>query len=160
MKPAELLQEPWAFGPWCWRIDEVRLLPTPLASRGMQGLFPLDLALEATLSALCPTGYRTRWGMTLLQPFATAIAIGPKRIENRPWRRNIPPTGLWVGLHAGKALYDRAEELLEEWRDDPYARGPGIWPEAPPLEELPRGAMLGVMHVAEILRYPVAGSLL
>ncbi len=109
-------------------------------------------------------GEDVRSALTLLQPYASAIAVGPKRVENRPWRRTIPPGGLWVGLHAGKTFYDgqdESESLLDCWRiqdvafpDDPH------WPNAPCTAELPLGCMLGAMHVREILRYPEPGSLL
>lgn len=89
--------------------------------------------------------------LTLLQPFASAIAIGPKRIENRPWRRMLPRDGLWVGLHAGKAVWPegdegKAELIVNSWRE-------GRWPSAPPVADMPRGAMLGVMHIRECVTY-------
>lgn len=161
MTPAQLLADPWAFGPWCWIVGEVRLLPTPIPCRGMQGLWPnqgidprrafVDAGIPIPQSAL-----------TLQQPYATAIALGPKRVENRPWRRTIPPGGLWVGLHAGKGLYSRASLLVRCWtaREEVEHGEPfGLWPECPPLENMPRGAMLGAMHIRSIERYPDDGPL-
>lgn len=158
---ADLRADPWAFGPWCWIVDDVRLFDTPLPTRGMQGLWPISLARTVdALDALA--GDRQPWSaLTLLQPYATAIALGPKRVENRPWRRRIPRGGLWVGLHAGRGLYDGAAELVDEWREAPDALFPqcGIWPEAPDLAAMPRGALLGVMHVARIDRFPESAPL-
>jgi len=156
---SDLASDPWAFGPWCWCIDDVRLLREPIPARGMQGLWAISAApVVDAMDAL--VGDRQRWSaLTLLQPFASAIAVGPKRIENRPWRRRVPPGGMWVALHAGKGLYDRADLLVRAWRETSAAEGGplfGLWPEAPDLEAMPRGALLGMMHVARIVRYPEA----
>lgn len=136
MPPAELAQDPWAFGPWCFVIDDVRVLDAPIPARGMQGMWPLNEEHRTALSALCPMGTYVTTALTLLQPYASAIAYGPKRIENRPWRRTLPPQGLWVGLHAGVAWYSP----LPAWFTGDTAK-------------VPR-ALLGAMHFAECLRYP------
>jgi hypothetical protein len=151
--PAELLDDPWAFGEWCFILDEVRLLPTPIPCRGMQGWWPLSAALRLDLYKA--TGEQVNSALTLQQPYASAISHGPKRIENRPQRRRISPGGVWLGLHAGKALYDRAGVLLMEWRSGPDP----LWPDAPTLTDLPLGVLLGAMHVTECLRYPEASPL-
>lgn len=177
MTPADLLADPWAFGPWCWVVDDVRLLPEPMPCRGMQGLWPLDWSsgegespgMKRVHDALNRLGVRPperRWSaLTVLQPFASAIGIGPKRVENRPWRLRVPPGGMWIGLHAGKALAgtdEEVEDALEEWRAPvprgvvlyPTDRRDGMWLGAPDLTDMPRGAMLGAMHIATILLYP------
>lgn len=158
MTPAELRADPWAFGPWCWVVDDVKLLPEPVPCRGMQGLWPVSAELRLRLFSA--TGVQVGHALTLLQPYASAIAIGPKRIENRPWRRVLPPGGLWIGLHAGKALFGGRPNvvgMLRIWRREggwrPEAPDP-TWLEAPQVDDLPLGAMLGAVHVAEILRYP------
>lgn len=152
---SDLTTNPWAVGPWCWCIDDVRLLPEPIPARGMQGLWPISSApIVHALDALI--GDRQRWSaLTLLQPFASAIAVGPKRVENRPWHRRVPRGGMWVALHAGKGLYDRGDLLVRAWRETDIDGPPfGLWPEAPDLADMPRGALLGVMRVARIVRYP------
>lgn len=155
-----LASDPWAFGPWCWVVDDVRLLPKPVPARGMQGLWPIDSApLVHALDELA--GVRQRWSaLTLLQPYASAIAVGPKRIENRPWRRRVPPGGLWVALHAGKGLFNDAAGLVRVWREVSAVTGQpfGLWPGAPDLAGMPRGCLLGVMHIANILKYPETTS--
>jgi hypothetical protein len=180
MTDEELLLDPWAFGPWCWVIDRVRLFDLPIPCRGMNGLWPVPTeALANALGDLVDPleGRAIGWdALTLQQPYATAIALGHKRVENRPWRRSIPPHGRWIGLHAGTTFYappdwfqpfngpdgcgrTRAEQAqewvelqLDSWRacydNDCH------WPDAPTAGELPRGVMLGAVHVAAILRYP------
>lgn len=178
MTPAELFDDPWAFGPWCWIVDRVELLPDQEPCRGMQGLWPLEDEMRRILSDLA--GDPVYVGLTLLQPYASAIAAGVKRVENRPWRRPIPRGGLWVGLHAGASLYipeeevqtfracrrtraaqarDWTENVLDEWRAPPM-RGEPHWPNAPTATELPLGCMLGAMRISAILRYPDGPSLL
>ena len=155
MTPDDLVLDPWALGPVCFVIDEVRCLPKPIPCRGAQGWWSFDSEMYAPLAELACAPLRR--ALTLQQPYASAIAVGPKRVENRTVGRRIPPQGLWVGLHAGKTLY-RPEsahgrlaawwnEELSEWRRE-------LWPDAPSVEALPFGAMLGVMHVAVCLRYP------
>lgn len=174
MTPADLRDDPWAFGPWCWVVDRVELLPEPVPCRGMQGLWPVDDgAIARALWELVPD-IRVWSALTLLQPYASAIAIGPKRIENRPWRRRIPAGGLWIGLHAGAALYcpdeavipyrecgrpraeqarDYVEGVLDDWREVWPLPSPH-WTNAPTVAELPLGCMLGAIHIAAILPYP------
>lgn len=162
MTPDQLLADPWAFGPWCWVVGEVRNLREPIPVRGMQGLWPLDEEHREVLSSLCPMGTYVRSALTLLQPYASAIAFGPKRVENRPWRKHIPAGGLWIGLHAGRELYgsqDNAELLLRGWRTGVLEEGPH-WPEAPEVDALPRGLLLGAMRIDAILAYPELGALL
>lgn len=173
MTPADLRDDPWAFGPWCWVVDRVELFSAPYACRGMQGLWPVtERVLVDALDALVDD--RRQWSaLTLLQPYASAIAYGPKRVENRPWRRRVPPGGMWVGLHAGQLwgnpdllvpfrqcgrtkaaqVRDQVEETLDEWRAPPLPGEPH-WPNAPTVAELPLGCMLGAIHIAAILPYP------
>lgn len=177
LTPNDLLADRWAFGPWCWVVDVVELLPVPIPCRGMQGLWPVEDSSEEAAQALddlVPVKVLTWSALTLLQPYASAIAYGPKRIENRLWRRAVPPGGLWVGLHAGSALYCPEEELipfrvcrrsreeqaqefveavLDDWRDPLTPIGPH-WPDAPTVCELPRGVLLGAMRISQILPYP------
>lgn len=167
-KADELLADPWAFGPWCWIADEVRLFKAPIPCRGMQGLWPFEDRHGDPRPGV-PAGLVERFrhelqvdvrqATTLLQPYATALAIGPKEAENRPVQLSMPTTdGRWLGLHAGKALYggdDQAALLVEWWR-----RGADqLWPEAPDLKDFPRGAMLGAVHFQGCLRYPSSEQL-
>jgi hypothetical protein len=42
----ELHADPWAGGPWCWRLENFRALDEPFPCRGAQGLFEADLPAE------------------------------------------------------------------------------------------------------------------
>lgn len=48
----ELHSDPWADGPWCWRLENFQPLDEPLAYRGAQGLF--EVQLPSGLSSLAP----------------------------------------------------------------------------------------------------------
>jgi hypothetical protein len=83
--------------------------------------------------------------LTLQQPYATSVAIGPKRIENRPRPtvpRPLPPGGLWIALHAGKGWYPGGIKAVRE-----------VWPECPDPREMPLGALLGVMRIDRVEMY-------
>lgn len=158
MTPAELRADPWAGGPWCWVVGEVKLLPEPIPFRGMQGLWPLPA--DVRLALWTATGLQVGAALTLLQPYASAVASGEKTVENRPWRRTIPEGGLWVGLHAGKALYcpfpDARPAERDAWVRNQLLRWrrEERWLEAPELADLPRGMLLGAMRIDEIVAYP------
>lgn len=86
--------------------------------------------------------------LSIQQPWASLIAAGEKRVENRSWQTGY--RGL-VAIHAGasRAQLDADQavrlplgaviavarltavhhlsELPPEWRDDPYANGPFCW---------------------------------
>ena len=40
---ADRPDDPWASGPWCWVLADPRPLETPVAARGMPGLFEVRL---------------------------------------------------------------------------------------------------------------------
>jgi hypothetical protein len=45
-------QREWALGPWCFVLDNVRPLATPVAHRGALGLFRVDPCAELRVSSL------------------------------------------------------------------------------------------------------------
>lgn len=47
---------------------------------------------------------RNIWGLTIIQPWAAAIAHGPKRIENRKWKPTNRVLGEFLAIHAGKQV--------------------------------------------------------
>lgn len=51
------------------------------------------------------------YAITVLEPFATAIVHGPKRLENRKFKLAIPnpQKGRWMAIHAG-----RSEKFLKD----------------------------------------------
>lgn len=78
--------------------------------------------------------------LTLIQPWAWAIAHAGKRVENRTWK---PPRSLidgYIAIHAGKKL---DSEAAEDLRDDGH--------DVPPLLE--RGAIVAVARVLGWARY-------
>lgn len=56
-------------------------------------------------------------GLTLWRPWAAAIARGPKRVENRPWRPGADfPVGSLVAIHAGRTWSaEDAAWIVEHW---------------------------------------------
>lgn len=77
------------------------------------------------------------FGLTLHQPWASAIVAGPKRLENRGWAPSHR-TPFWLALHAGKTMARIEPCDLPDW------------PDFPPFRTLPRGAILGVARVHRV----------
>lgn len=150
MTPAEARANPWAFGPWCWVVAEVRCLPERVLCRGMPGTFPLERIPRQFVSTLA--GRMVDAAISLQQPYASAVAAGVKPIENRTWRRVVPPEGLWLGLHAGRQDWPNGGALLDQWRSERDPSRPR-WTDAPLFAELPRGCLIGVIRVSAIHRY-------
>lgn len=48
---ADVADDPWAFGPWCWRLASPRLLARPLPWKGRLHLFEVP---DELLGALLP----------------------------------------------------------------------------------------------------------
>lgn len=76
--------------------------------------------------------------ITLVQPFASAMVLGPKRVENRDWRIAVPAGGRWLAIHAG--LNTRRDQL---------APMKLLWPDMP--SELPTGVVVGLVHLGRRL---------
>lgn len=79
--------------------------------------------------------------ISLLQPYASAIVSGPKRVENRPRSLfQVPPGGIWVGIHASKGWWDVDWSL---WRRE--------WASSSMLKsDYPRGCVVGVAHFSGV----------
>jgi hypothetical protein len=88
--------------------------------------------------------------LTVLQPYASAIAAGVKGPENRTWPAPPALIGTWVGIHAGKRLYP-APDLRRDDFTHPLPGDPA-WPDCPPLADLPRGAIVGVARLVRSVR--------
>lgn len=57
--PAELRGHAFTEGPWCWRLEGVRPLESPISCRGMQGLWPVSREiLEKIFPPVLRTGQR------------------------------------------------------------------------------------------------------
>ncbi len=102
-------------------------------------------------------------GISVRQPFAQALLLGVKDVENRNWRP--APVHRWLALHAGKALY----RFNDPQTGQPATGRQGIirsvararidlgaiWPDMPPwgtnskgTPQAPRGAILGLIRLA------------
>jgi hypothetical protein len=88
----------------------------------------------------CPFCMRWR-ALSLLQPFASAIVRGPKRIENRDRLIFKVPAPMWVAIHASKGWWDI--DLSHVWPefDDLLLFDPDVFV---------RGALLGVARFVEV----------
>lgn len=78
--------------------------------------------------------------LSIRQPYAWLIFNGGKSIENRSWATNY--TGPLL-IHAGKALYPDAEGIREWWNNLVTMEHMKHYPTMPPLDELPKGAIVG-----------------
>ena len=79
--------------------------------------------------------------LTVRQPYASGIVRGHTRVENRTWR--VAP-GTWLAIHAGAALANDAE-LVGRLRR--------AWADMPSPDDLPRSAIVGFAHVAEVVEH-------
>lgn len=80
-------------------------------------------------------------GLTLWQPWASAIAHGGKDIENRPWPCPDAHLGTRIAIHAGKHYDANGAYYVRE-----------RWPEMPSKQEIPYGAIVSVVTVARLER--------
>lgn len=82
-------------------------------------------------------------GLTIQQPWATAIALGPKRIENRKWRphRRLIDRGLWLAIHAGR-----------KWDNDGAEYVTRVWPHCPPREFHVMSAVIAIARVVRAVQ--------
>ncbi len=82
--------------------------------------------------------------LTIQQPMASAVVLGPKRVESRHFGPNLPPGGQWIAIHAGKSdrfLKDgpTMARLREMWPGECEAPTPDELAELPP--SCPRPAL-------------------
>jgi len=50
VRPEELPGNPWAEGPWCWVLEDMRVLRSPVFCRGARGLWELPHELELAVA--------------------------------------------------------------------------------------------------------------
>lgn len=94
--------------------------------------------------------------LSLMQPYATAIVQGPKRIENRPRVIFYPKDGSeWVGIHASLRWY--GDQLPGVSRAEWLTRLLELWPSLENLllqpAKMPRGAIIGVARFTGVHTY-------
>lgn len=85
------------------------------------------------------------YALTVKQPWASAIVLGLKRVENRTWRTNYRGP---LAIHAGLSIDPEGEEVL--------ATAGVVLPQG--CQELPRGAILGVVNLVDMVRYFTGGT--
>lgn len=103
-----------ANGPWCWVLDNIRRLPTPIPARGAQGLFDIDI------QALTPdTPQETN--IVSWQPIPTAPTDGTRQIVGH---HAVNPC---IGYYAALSDAERASvaakggaEVVDGWYDDAH----------------------------------------
>lgn len=80
-------------------------------------------------------------GLTIKQPWASAIIDGPKRVENRTWGR---PTmaGMEIAIHAAASRHFVTARQRESLAS--------LWPECPDLAGLTRGSILGTARIRTV----------
>lgn len=92
------------------------------------------------------------YALTVLEPWADAIANGPKRFENRTWKPPQAAIGQLIAIHAGKRL---SPDILADYVQ--IARRAGINPQSivSGFYGLPAGA---VVAVARLTGYATASD--
>jgi len=81
--------------------------------------------------------------LTIRQPWASAIMAGVKRVENRRWGTDYRGP---LAIHAGQGFDPVGLQILEDAGIDAQA-----------FEDGPRGVLLGVVELVDVVRYPSPG---
>lgn len=88
-------------------------------------------------------------GLSIRQPFALALAVGVKDVENRPRPLGIREGGQWVLIHASSAFYFSKRQWRGEWM-----RIHHLWPNLPEdIDDFVFGAILGLAFVSREVRF-------
>jgi hypothetical protein len=101
--------------------------------------------------------------LSVMQPYATLLACGAKRVETRSWRPSGLEIGEWLAIHA-------SQRLRPEWvalaASEPYARALGRaqtegLTRSSEVRDLPRGCVVAVARFAGVVPgdSPVAHAL-
>jgi hypothetical protein len=86
--------------------------------------------------------------LTLTQPWATLVAIGAKRVETRSWSSSYRGP---VAIHAAKTVPTWARHVPHEWPFGMVLRDADIQSDANGDPDLPRGAIVAVARIVEIV---------
>ena len=159
------------------QTEPAERLPSPPAARVPPASSPGADSFTTAAAAVAPAAPAATSGggklprpaggslkaLTIKQPFASAIMAGVKRVENRSWAPNLPPSGLWVAVHAAASFHPSGPELdalRSAWpakkppearssREDASTTRPRHVPQAMrSLDAYPLGAILGLMHLS------------
>jgi hypothetical protein len=83
--------------------------------------------------------------ITLIQPWASLIALGEKRIETRSWPTNYRGP---IAIHAGKSMPAYARDLCEELEVADLLEEHGLMWEA-----LPQGEVVATAKLLDCIRF-------
>ncbi|GMV42829.1 MAG: hypothetical protein AMXMBFR64_45450 [Myxococcales bacterium] len=87
--------------------------------------------------------------LTIWQPWANAIMVGAKPVENREWFPPSSAIGTWIAIHAGSHKSDPDDiDFVRGALDAERAEGRAI----PPMPVGPPSALLGVAFLAAAYR--------
>jgi hypothetical protein len=73
--------------------------------------------------------------LTVKQPWASAIAMGAKPLENRPKHMGIPADGEWIAIHAGLGWHEMADRVYQ------------LAPDLPARADLPFGRIVALAYL-------------
>lgn len=93
--------------------------------------------------------------VTIHQPWAWAVAVGHKPVENRTWRPPLEAVGKLIGIHAGR---QPIMELDAEFAAAMRATAPHVQRLTP--RECTLGALIGVARLVGVVRrHPVTARM-
>ena len=85
--------------------------------------------------------------LSLIQPWATLVVIGAKRIETRSWSTSRRG---WLGIHASKGFPDECKALCDR---EPFRRRLQAWGYKS-WRDLPTGALVGAGELVDVQTAP------
>jgi len=87
--------------------------------------------------------------LTIQQPFASAILDNYKKVENRSFAPpRLGPSGMWIAVHAGASVASSADSPIIAAALAALRRA---WPAMRAAETYPSSAVLGLMHVRDVV---------
>ncbi|KAL1495513.1 hypothetical protein AB1Y20_016878 [Prymnesium parvum] len=83
--------------------------------------------------------------LSLKQPFCSAFLLRKRTQESRTWKIKLPQdnSGLWVAAHAPAKTVPLESQMFHDLRQQ--------WPGMPTVDKLPRSAILGFLHIKEVV---------
>lgn len=89
-------------------------------------------------------------GLTIMQPWASCIALGPKRVENRTWAPFALSRPVYLAIHAGKQ-----DDDAQAWRV-----ASRLWPQLDGLRAtMPRSAIVAVARFLEVQEHETVAAI-
>ena len=123
----ELEANPWAFGPYCWKLDNARIFAQPIPCKGKLNLYNPDpdlaVKIEQQLSsaksvALDPDGAAWLAAMSEHNPIEALVARANNYEALQNWESQIRLTATSFGKdNKGDRLWIRAQALFQLEKD-------------------------------------------